>query len=388
MVENDGMPIAPFSLPFSQAAVDDLRARLGRTRWPDEIPGAAWEYGFSVEFLREICRYWSDEFDWKRQIDELSRLHHFRFTRQNQGIHFIHERGHGPHPLPLVLTHGWPGSFLEMPRILPLLTDPAGHGGDAADAFDVVIPSLPGYGFSDPPVERGVNTFAIADAWAELMSELGYPKFAAQGGDIGAAVTTLLGLRHPGRMAAIHLNYIPGSYRPWLAPGAVLAPEEEAFLKDAAQWYEQSGAYAHIQRTHPQTAALGLNDSPAGLAAWILEKFRDWSDCNGDLFARFSRDELLGNVTLYWMTQTIASSFRLYMEGRLAPLHLKQHDFVAVPTGIARFPREAPFPPRPWVERGYNVQRWTELPRGGHFAAAEEPELLAADMREFFRPYR
>jgi pimeloyl-ACP methyl ester carboxylesterase len=382
------MPVEPFTLPFSQPAVDDLRERLARTRWPDEIPGSPWDYGISLAFMQEICRYWKQQFDWKAQIDRLSHLHHFRFTSGSWGIHFIHERGLGPNPLPLILTHGWPGSFLEMLRILPLLTDPASHGGDPADSFDVVIPSLPGYGFSDPPTERGVNTFAIADRWAELMSELGYTRFAAQGGDIGAAVTTLLGLRHPDRAAAIHLNYIPGSYRPYLPPGARLEPEEQAGLAAAAQWYDTHGAYAHIQRTHPQTAALGLNDSPAGLAAWILEKFRDWSDCNGDVFARFSRDELLTGITLYWMTQTIASSFRLYREGRLAPLQFREGDFVAVPTGVARFPREAPFPPRRWVERGYNVQRWTEMPRGGHFAAAEEPKLLAEDIRQFFRSCR
>jgi pimeloyl-ACP methyl ester carboxylesterase len=382
------MPVALFSLPFSQPAVDDLRERLGRTRWLDEIPGTAWEYGISREFMQDICSYWKDQFDWKAQLDRLSQLHHFRFTSGSWGIHFIHERGQGPNPLPLILTHGWPGSFLELLEILPLLTDPAAHGADPADTFDVVIPSLPGYGFSDPPTERGVNTFAIADRWAELMSELGYSRFVAQGGDIGAAVTTLLGLRHPGCVAAIHLNYIPGSYRPWLAPGTALDLEEQAGVAATASWYDIHGAYAHIQRTHPQTAALGLNDSPAGLAAWILEKFRDWSDCNGDLFTRFTRDQLLTNVTLYWMTQTIASSFRLYMEGRLAPLQFKESDFVTVPTGVARFPLESPFPPRRWVERGYNLQRWTEMPRGGHFAAAEEPELLAQEIRDFFRPYR
>ncbi len=382
------MPVVPFVLPFSQAAVDDLRQRLAQTRWPDEIPGTAWEYGISLEFLQEICRYWKDEFDWKRQVDQLSQLHHFRFTSGTWGIHLIHERGKGLNPLPLILTHGWPGSFLEMLRILPLLTHPANHGADPADAFDVVIPSLPGFGFSDRPTERGVNTFAIADRWAQLMSELGYPHFVAQGGDFGAAVTTLLGLRHPHRVLAIHLNYIPGSYRPWMRPDESLAPKEQAFLSDATAWYENSGAYAHIQRTHPQTAAIGVNDSPAGLAAWVLEKFREWAACDGDVLTRFSRDELLSNVTLYWMTQTAASSFRLYMEGRRAPLHFKEGDFVAVPTSVARFPLEAPFPPRPWVERGYNVQRWTEMPRGGHFAAAEEPELLAEEIRQFFRPWR
>jgi len=382
------MPIVPFVLPFSQPAVDDLRDRLARTRWPDEIPGTAWEYGISLEFLQDICRYWQDHFDWKTQIDQLSHLHHFRFESANGGIHFIHERGKGPNPLPLILTHGWPGSFLEMLKILPLLTDPASHGGDPADSFDVVIPSLPGFGFSDRPAIRGVNTFAIADCWAQLMSELGYTRFAAQGGDFGASVTTLLGLRHPHRMVGIHLNYIPGSYRPWLAPDAKLEPAEQAGLAATAQWYETHGAYAHIQRTHPQTAAIGVNDSPAGLAAWIIEKFHEWADCNGDLLTRFTQDELLTNVTLYWMTQTIASSFRLYMESRLAPLRFKEGEFVTVPTGVVRFPLEDPFPPRRWVERGYNVQRWTEMPRGGHFAAAEEPELLAEDVRLFFRPWR
>ncbi len=382
------MPIVPFPLPFSQAAVDDLRDRLARTRWPDEIPGAAWEYGISLEFMQKICRYWKEEFDWKSQIDQLSQLHHFRYESANGGIHFIHERGKGPNPLPLVLTHGWPGSFLEMQQILPLLTDPASHGADPADAFDVVIPSLPGYGFSDRPSVRGVNTFAIADCWAELMTAAGYNRFAAQGGDIGASVTTLLGLRHPDRLAGIHLNYIPGSYRPWVKPGEILDPDEQASLAAAMEWYETSGAYAHIQRTRPQTAALGLNDSPAGLAAWILEKFHEWSDCDGDLLSRFSQDELLSNVTLYWMTQTIASSFRLYMEGRLAPLHFKEGDFVRVPTAVARFPLEDPFPARRWVERGYNLQRWSAMPSGAHFAAAEEPELLAEDLRQFFRPLR
>jgi pimeloyl-ACP methyl ester carboxylesterase len=224
--------------------------------------------------------------------------------------------------------------------------------------------------------------------WAGLMNELGYSRFAAQGGDIGAGVSTILGLHHAPRIIGIHLNYIPGSYRPPIEEGTKLEQVEEEFLKDASRWYDQHGAYAHVQGTHPQTAAYGLNDSPAALAAWILEKFRDWSDCDGDLYRRFTRDELLSNVTLYWVTETIHSSFRLYYEGRKAPLHFGPGDFVHVPCAIAHFPKEAPFPPRNWVERGYNVQRWTEMPRGGHFAAMEEPELLAEDIRAFFRGFR
>lgn len=382
------MAMQPFSIPFSQSALDDLRERLGRTRWPDEVAGSAWEYGFDLRFLQEICCYWKDQFDWKAQVDRMAAFHHYRYAADDIGIHFIHERGKGPAPIPLILTHGWPGSFLEMIPIIPLLTDPARYGADPSDSFDVVVPSLPGYGLSDRPVVRGLNTFRIAELWAGLMNELGYRRYAAQGGDIGASVSTILGLSHADRTMGIHLNYIPGSYGPHLEPEAKLAPVEEEFLKSAARWNDTSGAYTHIQRTHPLTAAYGLNDSPAALAAWILEKFCDWSDCDGDLYRRFTRDELLTNVTLYWATETIHSSFRLYYEGRRAPLHFGPGDFVHIPCAITRFPKEEPFPPRDWIERGYNVQHWTDMPRGGHFAAAEEPELLAQDIRAFFRRFR
>jgi pimeloyl-ACP methyl ester carboxylesterase len=304
------------------------------------------------------------------------------------GIHFIHARGKGPAPLPLVLTHGWPGSFAEMLRILPLLTDPASHGGNAADAFDVVVPSMPGYGYSDRPPAPGMNTWRIAELWTGLMSALGYERFGAQGGDFGAAVSTILGLRHAERTLGVHLNYIPGSYRPHVDAGRPLSEPEERFLRERDGWADQMGAYAHMQRTRPLTAAYGLNDSPVGLAAWILEMFRDWSDCDGDVYRRFTRDQLLTNLTLYWMTETIGSSFLLYYEGGRAPLRFGPEDYVKVPCAVARFPKEAPFPPREWVERGYNVRRWMEMPRGGHFAAAEEPELLAEDVRTFFRRLR
>ncbi len=382
------MAIEPFSVPYSQAAVDDLRERLARTRWPDEISGSGWEYGFDLRSLQEICRYWRKGFDWKAQIALISEFHHFRYVVDGIGVHFLHERGRGPAPIPLVLTHGWPGSFLEMLKILPLLTDPVTYGGDETDSFDVVVPSLPGFGYSDRPNRPGMNLFRIAELWAALMDDLGYDRFAAQGGDFGAGICTALGLRHPDRLLGLHLNYIPGSYRPYLEAGTALAPVEEQFLKDAARWYDESGAYAHLQRTQPQTAAYGPNDSPAALAAWILEKFRDWSDCDGELERRFTRDELLANVTLYWMTETIHSSFRLYFEVRKAPLQFDEGDFVHVPCAIARFPKEEPFPPQEWIARGYNVQQWAQMPRGGHFAAAEEPQLLAEHIRRFFRRFR
>ena len=380
--------VEPFKIPYSQPAVDELRNRLAQTRWPDQIAGTGWESGVDLAFMREICRYWIDQFDWKAQVDRASAFRHYRYTSEGFGIHFIHERGKGPAPLPLILTHGWPGSFLEMLKVIPMLTDPARFGGDPADSFDVVVPSLPGYGYSDRPATSGINSFRIAELWTRLMQELGYSRFAAQGGDIGASVTTLLGLRHADRVVGIHLNYIPGSYRPYLEPDTQVAPVEQAFLDDADRWYAERGGYSHLQRTTPLTAAYSLNDSPAGLAAWILEKFRDWADCDGDIERCFSKDELLSNVTLYWMTETIHSSFRWYYETRLAPVHFRKDDFVRVPCAIARFPKEDPFPPREWIARGYNIQRWTEMPRGGHFAAAEQPELLAADIQAFFRRLR
>jgi pimeloyl-ACP methyl ester carboxylesterase len=382
------MHIETFSPPFSQHVVDDLRGRLSRTRWPDEIAGSGWQYGFNLAFLKDLCGYWLEKFDWKAQVEKLAAFHHYRYTHDGIGIHFIYERGRGVNAVPIVVTHGWPGSFLEMLRVIPMLTHPVAYGGNASDSFDVVVPSLPGYGYSDRPKHSGMSVWRVADFWAALMSELGYERFAAQGGDLGAGVSTALALRHPDRILGIHLNYIPGSYHPYLASHDKLTTIEREFLQEKSRWFEQNGAYAHIQRTHPQTAAYGLNESPAALAAWIIEKFRDWSDCDGDIYRRFTRDDLLANVTLYWATGTINSSFRLYWEGARAPLQFAQGEFVSVPCAIARFPKEAPFPPREWVERGYKVQRWTDMSRGGHFAAAEEPELLAEDIRSFFRVLR
>lgn len=370
------MAIERFEPPYSEQAVEDLKERLQKTRWPDEIPGSGWERGVNLEYLRETCDYWRERFDWKAQLEKLGAWEHFRCVTSDGRIHFLHARGKRPNPIPLILTHGWPGSVFEMVKIIPLLTE-AG--------FDVVAPSLPGFGFSDRPAHPGMNTFRIADLWAGLMAELGYPRFVAQGGDFGASVSTILGLRHADRVAGIHLNYIPGSYRPALQEEAALAPVEQEFLKELDRWYWEHGAYAHLQRNEPQTPAYALNDSPAGLAAWIVEKFQRWSDCAGDVETRFTKDELLANVTLYWMTETISSSFRLYNETKKMPLQFAPGDFVHAPCAVARFPLEAPFPPREWVARGYNILRWTEMSRGGHFAAAEEPELLAADVSTFFR---
>ena len=381
------MTIDRFVPEYSAQSVDDLRNRLRRNRWPDEVPQSGWGYGTNSDFLREACDYWGTQFNWQREMERFAAFPHFKTTISGQEIHFLHVRGKGPAPIPLVLTHGWPGSFLEFLRIMPLLTDPASHGAPATDSFDVIVPSLPGYGYSGKP-GRGMNMFAVADLWVELMAKLGYEHFSAQGGDVGAGVTTVLGLRHAERVLGIHLNFIPGSYRPFLPPSTSPTEEEQTSLKQAARWVEQQGAYWHMQRTTPLTAAYALSDSPTGLAAWILEKFRNWSDCSGDPRNTFPIDELLANVTLYWMTETINSSFRMYFENASAPLAFGEHDFVTVPCAIAQFPKEIYFPSRTWVERGYNVHRWTEMDCGGHFAAWEQPELLAQDLRSFFREFR
>ena len=382
------MQIDPFAIEISDATLTDLHARLARTRWPDEIADAGWDYGVNRAYLQEVVTHWRDHYDWRREERALNQLHHFRAQIGALRIHFVHQRGRGDRPMPLVITHGWPGSFVELLKLIPLLTDPAHFGGDARDAFDVVIPSLPGYGFSDPPAARGMNAFAIADMWAALMEGLGYTRYGAQGGDWGASVSTCLGWRHQAAVAGVHLNYIPGSYRPCLRPDEQLSPAERAFLESHDAWGQREGGYAHVQRTRPQTLAFALNDSPAGLAAWIIDKLRAWSDCDGDVERCFSKDEMLTNVMIYWVTASIHASMRLYYESRLRPLHFADGDRVHAPCGIIRFAKEAPFPPREWVERSYNVQQWTEVAHGGHFAAWEQPAALADDIRSFFRPLR
>ena len=366
------MNITPFQIRVPEEALQDLRLRLRWTRWPDSIaPG--WEYGASLRFMKKLIDYWANEFDWRAQEERLNLLPHFHAEIDGLNIHFIHCPGSNKNAMPLILTHGWPGSFVEMLDLLPLLRD---H-------FHVVVPSLPGYGFSGAPAEPGWNPRRIAAAWARLMRGLGYGRFLAQGGDWGASVSTWLALDFPELLTGLHLNYIPGSYRPFLGPGDVLSEVESSYLKEAEEWERQEDGYGHIQQTKPQTPAFALNDSPAGLAAWIVEKIYAWSDCNGDVESRFSLDEMLTNVQIYWITQTIHSSMRLYYETMNMPLRLRQEQRIDVPTAVARFPLEAPMAPREWVERGYRVVRWTEMPAGGHFAAWEEPQLLADDLIEF-----
>jgi len=381
--------VEPFRIHVPEAALEDLRTRLARTRLPDALPDAGWTTGADLGYMRSLIAYWLAGFDWRAQEARLNAFTHVRVPVQGIRVHAIHERGRGPRPLPLVITHGWPGSFTEMLTLIPLLADPATHGADPADAFDVVVPSIPGFGFSDTPAEAGWSSARVGDLWADLMTALGYYRFGAQGGDFGAGVATRLGLRHAARLVGLHFNYVPGSYAPFLGDGATPPTDEErAFLHAAQEWSASEGGYQHLQATKPQTPAFALTDSPVGLAAWIVEKFHDWGDCRGDIETRFSKDDLLTNIAVYWFTGTIGSSMRLYYESRRAPFQFAAGDRVRVPCGFARFPLEDPFPPRSWVERGYDVQRWSELPSGGHFAAMEEPQMLAADIRAFFRPLR
>jgi pimeloyl-ACP methyl ester carboxylesterase len=381
------MQMQPTTINIPQADLDDLYRRLELMRWTDEIPGDGWSHGTNLAYLRELVGYWQTTFDWRLQERHLNTYAQYRATVDGIGIHFLHVRGTGPHPMPLILTHGWPSSFVEMLKIIPLLTDPTSYGGNPTDAFDVVVPSLPGFGFSDRPPQGGLTSAQTADVWTHLMANvLGYSRFGAHGGDVGGGVTNHLGRFHAHEVLGIHLLGVPA--QPYLGPDApALSEREKAYFEAVARWDVEEGAYAHIQQTRPQTLAYGLNDSPVGLAAWIVEKFRAWSDCDGEVERRFTKDELLTNISLYWFTQTINSSFGPYW-AYVEPVPFVKGERIEVPVAVAVFPKNIDHPPRELAERVYNLHRWTEMPRGGHFPALEEPELLAEDIRAFFRPLR
>jgi pimeloyl-ACP methyl ester carboxylesterase len=383
------MEVRPFTIHVPDEVLDDLHRRLEHTRFPDEIPDSGWDYGSNLGYIQELVQYWRTKFDWRAQEEKLNRFQHYKSRVDGLDIHFIHERGKGPNPMPLIMTHGWPSCFFEMTKIIPLLTDPGRHGGDPADSFDMVVPSLPGFGFSDPATERGMAVQRVASMWNKLMTEnLGYPRFAAQGGDIGAGVTSRLGHGHADSLYGIHLTSITRP-TPYLGPNSPpITKAEQALIDQRARWQQEEGGYSHIQGTKPQTLAYGLNDSPAGLAAWIVEKYRTWSDCGGDVEARYTKDALLTIVTIYWVTQSIAASTRMYKENQRELWVMGKDEKIPAPAGMAMFPQEIARPPREWGERSYHVLRWEEMPRGGHFAALEEPELLAREVRAFFRQFR
>ncbi|HET9793016.1 MAG TPA: epoxide hydrolase [Thermoanaerobaculia bacterium] len=377
------MKITPFSIRIDEEVLSDLRSRIRNTRWPDPAPGAPWEQGTDLEYLKRLLGYWADGFDWRAQERRLNTFRHFRAEVGEIRVHFVHERARRGRGIPLILTHGWPSTFAEYLPLVPLLTDPEAHGIDGP-AFDLVIPSLPGYGFSERPAQASYRT--VARLWHGLMRGLGYERYAAGGGDFGAGVAAYMAVENPAPLIAIHLT----TMELWPPTGEGTRPPteaERAYVARVRQWDEVERGYSSIQSTRPQTLGYALNDSPAGLAAWILEKWRAWSDSGGDLEARFSREFLLTMLTLYWVTQTITSSMRDYFDNRWHGAGIEPGARVELPVGIANFDSNyvpEGSPPREWAERLYAVRRWTSMPTGGHFAAAEEPELLARDIAAFF----
>ncbi len=374
----------PFTLHVPDAAIADLRERLARTRFADNAPGAPWAYGTHAGWLADTLAYWRDGFDWRAQEAALNALPNHRVAIGGIDLHFIHAPGNGPDPMPLLISHGWPGSVFEFLDIIPRLTDPAAFGGDPADAFTVVAPSLPGYGLSFSPGQERFGILAVADIFAELMSGLGYERFLAQGGDWGASVTTRLGYRHADRLFGIHLNMLPVGRDPKdLATSSVA---DKAYAAELAAFLKDETGYQQVQGTKPDTLAMALTDSPAGLAAWIGEKFHAWSDCDGDPWSAIARDRGLANIALYWFTGAIGSSFWPYYTRLHGERPVPPDGTVGVPTGYAEFPREILHPPRTLAERTFtDIRRWTRMEKGGHFAALEQPAALAREITAFRR---
>ena len=377
-----------FRLTVPEANIADLRDRLSRTRFPDQAPGPAWAYGTDVAWMRDLVGYWRDAFDWRAQEERLNAFPQYKVRLHDIDLHFLKVEGQGPAPMPLLLSHGWPGSVFEFLDLIPRLTGPRHYCGDPADAFTVVAPSLPGYGLSFSPGQPRFGVEEIADCFADLMSNvLGYTRFAAQGGDWGSFITSRLAWLYGDRLIGIHLNLMPLRRDPKLV--AEPTRENQEYLEQLTEWLNEGTGYSWIQGTRPQTLAFALTDSPGGLAAWIAEKFRAWSDCKGDLESVFTKDALLANISLYWFTGAIGSSFWPYYARIHRPWPIPDGGTISVPTGYSEFPREILRPPRWLAERTYtDIRRWTVMPRGGHFATMEEPEALAVEMREFFRPLR
>jgi pimeloyl-ACP methyl ester carboxylesterase len=396
MTSTPGESIEPFRLSVPQSDLDDLYDRLDRTRWPAELPGAGWEYGVPAGYLRELVHHWRHTYDWRAAEAELNRWPQFTTTIDGAHVHFAHVRSPEPDATALVLTHGWPGSIVEFLDVVGPLTDPVAHGGDAADAFHVVVPSIPGFGLSGPTADRGWEAGRVADAWVELMRRLGYERFGLQGGDWGAAISRELGRAHPDRVIGVHLNLLPGAQaltEPAEEELAALEPEErERTLRSWRRWdawSREDAGYAGLQATRPHTLGYGLTDSPVGQLAWIVEKFRAWTDSEELPEEAVDRDRMLTGVMLYWLTGTAGSSARIYYErahatGRQA----RPAEPSTAPTALAVFPAELLLPLRHKAERTENIVRWTEFDRGGHFAAMEEPDLLVGDVRAFFRQLR
>jgi microsomal epoxide hydrolase len=382
-----------FHIDIPESSLTDLQDRLKHTRWPNELNNSGWEYGTNLGYLKELVKYWQHNYDWRNSERRLNEWPHYKVTIDDQEVHFIHIKSNAPNALPILLTHGWPDTFLRFEKLVSMLTDPEANGGNASDAFNVVIPSLPGFAFSAPAASRG-SLFNIHNLWAKLMTDvLGYDKFAAHGGDWGSIITEHLARSHSGHVVGIHLTDVPFLHTFQKPDG--LSEAEKKFLEGREQDQMKDLGYAMIQGTRPHTLAAGLNDSPVGLAAWILDSFYSMSDCDGNLETCFTKDQLLTNISLYWYTQTVPSSFIQYHDvlhaNALTWIGEKVKEWTgssSVPAGFAMFAKDTGDIPRDWAARFFNVQRWTTIPRGGHFAALEEPEVLANELRVFFRTLR
>jgi pimeloyl-ACP methyl ester carboxylesterase len=383
------MTVQPFTITIAQAALDDLHGRLARTRWPNELPGVGWSRGVPLSYLKELAEYWRTDYDWRMHEARLNAFPQFTTEIDGQNIHFLHVRSPEPDALPLILTHGWPGSVIEFLKVIGPLADPRTYGGDAADAFHLVIPSLPGFGFSGPTHETGWTTERMARAWAELMSRLGYERYGAQGGDFGAFVSPQLGRIDPKHVVGVHVNAATYGFIPF----GNVSQEELATFTDAEKvrlerlnnYLNDGNGYFQIQATRPQTIAYGLSDSPVGQLAWIVEKFKEWTFPSAELpESAIDRDDILTNVMLYWLTGTGASSAHLYYESMHAgSWHTEP---ATTPTGVTVFAEDVAI--RRYAEHGNNIVHWSEFDRGGHFAAMEAPDLLVGDVRAFFRRFR
>lgn len=386
------MQIEAFTIRVSDADLEDLQVRLSRTRWARDFANEDWARGTEATYLRELVDYWRHGYEWRRHEAAMNAWPQFRTVIDGAPIHFLHVRGKGPRPMPLMLNHGWPWTFWDLQKLLGPLSDPAAHGGDPADAFDLVVPSLPGYGFSTPLERTGLNYWSTADLWVELMAALGYPRFATQGGDWGALLSAQLGHKFADRIIGLHITlptpldvFTGGAVDP-----ADYSAAEEGWAERSQNFFREESGYFQLQCTRPQTVAYALEDSPVGLCAWLVEKRRSWSDCGGKVETRFSKDDLLTTVMIYWLTRSYGTSARYYYEAAHRPWQ-PAHPRIPVveaPTGVAVFLKEVVLQPQRWAERYYNLKRWQVFPSGGHFAPMEEPDVMVRELREFFRPLR
>lgn len=382
-----------FRISVPDSVLEDLRQRLSRTRWPIDFANDDWAYGTNRSYLERLVKYWRDEYDWRKHEQQINTFSHYKVTIEDIPIHFIYEPGKGPKPIPLILTHGWPWTFWDLHQVIRPLADPVSFGGKAEDSFDVVVPSLPGFCFSTPLTKPGINWWRTADLWVTLMREvLGYSRFAAEGGDWGALVTEQLGHKYPQHLIGIYLSltipmdfFSSGGFR-----DTDYSADEQSAIARTKEAAPHIVSHVAVQTRDPQTLAYGMHDSPVALCAWILERRRNWSDCGGDVERRYSKDDLLTHIMLYWVSDCFVTSVRYYYEARKnpwTPVHTRM-PVVEAPTALGIFPRELLIPPRKWAERYFNLKRWTPMTAGGHFAPSEEPEQLVNDIRAFYRSLR